>query len=261
VTKSVHIQGGFDPADPVSETRWLQSLADSHGFPHGIVAAADLSQRGVGGVLEAHAGFANTRGIRQNLNYDPDDPTACFIDRDCVSDRQWRAGFSLLEGLGFSFDLQILPRQLMDGVGLARTFPGTRIILCHMGLPFRRDPAGLEEWRSGLRLLATEPNTSVKVSGFGMIDHQWRVSSIRPLVLETIDVFGPGRCMFASNFPVDGLYSSYSAVWAALIEITAGFSADERAGMFGGNAQRTYRLFDKASATGKDDTAVEHGRS
>ncbi|MFP3534277.1 amidohydrolase, partial [Burkholderia sp. SIMBA_042] len=71
VLKLVHVEANHDPADPVEETRWLQSIADrkeSRGMPNAIVAAVDLSAANAPAVLEAHASFANTRGIRQILN-------------------------------------------------------------------------------------------------------------------------------------------------------------------------------------------------
>ena len=93
-----------------------------------------------------------------------------------------------------------------------------------------------------MRELARRPNLSVKISGFGFIDRKWTVESIRPRVLETIEIFGVDRCMFASNFPVDGMSRGYAAYWSAFDEITAGFSDDERTRLFHRNAERSYRI-------------------
>ena len=75
-----------------------------------------------------------------------------------------------------------------------------------------------------------------------MCDWSWTVDSIRPWVLECIEVFGPQRCMFATNWPVDRLFSTYDAVIDAYTEIIDGFSRDEKVGMFSGNATELYRL-------------------
>jgi predicted TIM-barrel fold metal-dependent hydrolase len=93
-----------------------------------------------------------------------------------------------------------------------------------------------------MRALAECPNVCAKISGLGMFDRQWTVESLRPFVLDTIDFFGPARCLFASNFPVDSMMSSYRRLWEAYATITAGFSDDERRQLFAGNAQRIYRL-------------------
>ena len=90
--------------------------------------------------------------------------------------------------------------------------------------------------------VAAEPNTTVKISALGTNDHHWTVDSIRRIVLDTIDVFGPSRCMFASNFPVDGLYSTFGALYAAFDTITAGLRRHERADLFAGTARRFYRI-------------------
>jgi predicted TIM-barrel fold metal-dependent hydrolase len=75
-----------------------------------------------------------------------------------------------------------------------------------------------------------------------MLDHTWSVKSIRPFVLDALDIFGVGRAMFASNFPVDKLFSSYDAIWDAFDTITADLSCDERHALFATNAERYYRV-------------------
>ena len=72
-----------------------------------------------------------------------------------------------------------------------------------------------------LRALAAHPNTYAKISGIGMTDHNWTTASLRPIVLDVIDAFGPDRAMFASNFPVDSLYSTFDTLYAAFDEVTA----------------------------------------
>ena len=93
-----------------------------------------------------------------------------------------------------------------------------------------------------MKKFGNEPNTSVKISALGMLDQKWTVDSIRPFVLDTIETAGINKCMFASNFPVDSLFSDYETVWRAYDEITAGFSEEERAALFHGNAEKYYRI-------------------
>ena len=169
-------------------------------------------------MLEAHAAFANTRGIRQILNRHPD-PGVNFVDRDYMREERWQQGFGRLRAHGLSFDMQLYAPQMADGAATARRHPDTQIIINHTGMPLDRDPEGLAAWRSGMRALAACPNVAVKISGLGMVDHHWTVKSIRPFVLETIDMFGTDRCLFASNFPVDRLFSDYAALWRAFDQI------------------------------------------
>ncbi len=93
-----------------------------------------------------------------------------------------------------------------------------------------------------MKKFGNEPNTSVKISALGMLDQKWTVDSIRPFVLDTIETAGINKCMFASNFPVDSLFSDYETVWRAYDEITADFSEEERAALFHGNAEKHYRI-------------------
>ncbi|MDQ2696747.1 MAG: amidohydrolase family protein [Pseudomonadota bacterium] len=245
VLKVVHIDAGHDPADPLAETQWLQSLADapeSKGIPHGIVAYADLSTPDVEQLLAAHAAHPNVRGIRQILNVHPD-PLYDYVGRHFMREGQWRKGFGLLKKYRLSFDLQLYPTQMAEAAALAREHPDTQLILNHTGMFVDRSSvAGWRAWRDGLRTLAACPNIAAKISGLGMIDHQWTVESLRPYALETIDAFGVERCLFASNFPVDRLYSSYADLWRAYAAIVGGASGAEKEALFRANALRIYRL-------------------
>ncbi|UCF89724.1 MAG: amidohydrolase family protein, partial [Desulfobacterales bacterium] len=243
VVKSVHVQAEHDPSDPVRETRWLQAIADrpgSRGFPHGLVAFADFSKPNIEGILDAHCHYPNIRGIRQMLHeslVDPDKPKPALME-----DAVWRRNLKLLHKYGLSFDLQVYYQQMDQTCKIVGANPDIQFVVCHTGQPARRDPVGRQGWKTGMRLLAQMPNVCVKISGLGMFDRHWTMDSLRPFVQETIETFGVDRCMFGSNFPVDGMMSSYSNLWNAYFRLTAHYSADERRQLFFENAKRVYRL-------------------
>jgi predicted TIM-barrel fold metal-dependent hydrolase len=245
VVKAVHVDANHDPADPVAETRWLQSIADSpdsRGLPQGIVAGADLSADNVETILAAHAAFPNTRGIRQILNVHHD-RLYDYVGRHFMRDPVWRRNFGLLRKYRLSFDLQLYPSQMAEAAELARENPHTPFIVNHAGMFVDRNTAaGWRAWREGLRMLAACENVAVKISGLAMFDHQWTVESLRPYVLETLDAFGVERAMFASNFPVDRLFGSYHKLWSAYAEIVSGASESDKDALFRGNAERIYRI-------------------
>jgi len=244
VLKVVHVDANHDPADPVEETRWLQGIADGEGrgMPDGIVAGADLSADNAPQVLEAHAAFANTRGIRQILNVHHD-PLYDYVGLHYMHEPQWRRHFALLKRYGLSFDLQLYPSQMNDAAALAREHPDTQFIVNHAGMFVdRASPTGYRAWREGMRALAACPNVAVKISGLAMFDHDWTIESFRPYVLETIDTFGCERAMFASNFPVDRLFGSYTAIWNAYARIVGDASESEKDALFVRNAERIYRI-------------------
>jgi predicted TIM-barrel fold metal-dependent hydrolase len=245
--KSVHVQAEWDHnADPVGETAWLQSVADdpaSNGMPNGIVAYANLSDPNVEGVLERHAEHANWRGIRHMLNWSDDRSNFRFAEAgDLMGDPQWRAGFKLIARFNGMFELQVWPWQLQEAAQLANEIPEVPMVMGHTAMPIGRTPGELREWRKGLEALGSAPNVSAKISALGMLDQQWTPESIAPFVLDAIDIFGVDRCMFASNFPVDSLFSDYVTLWNAYDEITSGFTDSERAKLFHDNAEKYFRI-------------------
>ena len=119
VVKSVHVETGWDPEDPVGETTWLQGIADKHGFPHGIVARATLDAPNVEQVLEGHARHKNVRGIRHAVNWHPD-TTKTYVNRpDLIRRRRGDGGWAARR-FGLSFDLQLYPAQMVGAAALAR---------------------------------------------------------------------------------------------------------------------------------------------
>ncbi|WP_292592672.1 amidohydrolase family protein [Mesorhizobium sp.] len=243
VVKTVHLQCDWDPSDPSGETRWLDGQAEMHGLPTGIVAYARLQDEGVSAVLDRHAEASNRlRGIRQIMNWHADSVLTFGAPKGLMRTAEWRRGFAMLAPRGLSFDLQLYPHQMDEADDLAAAFPETSIVLNHGGMPVDRSAGGFAQWRTGMQNLARHDNISVKISGLGMVDHRWTVDSFRPIVEEIIATFGTRRAMFASNFPVDRLYSSYVAVWQAFNAITIQLSAEERRALFAANAERIYRI-------------------
>jgi|SRR5438105_4351369 len=241
VAKVVHVEAGADPAAALAETRWLQSIADARQFPQAIVAHAELNSPNAEALLAQHAANRNVCGVRQILNWHAD-PAKTYTARDLLLDADWRKGFALLGKYRLSFDLQIYPAQMPEAARLAGRYPDTPIILNHDGMPADRDAAGLEAWRSGMKALAQQPNVAVKISGLAMLDWSWTVDSIRPFVLQTLELFGAQRCMFASNFPVDRLFGSFARTYAAYETLVAGCSGDEKHALFAANAERIYHI-------------------
>jgi len=240
--KTVHIQGSGNRDDPVAETRWLEALHKEHGMPNGIVAFAPLDRPEADDVLAAQCEHPLTRGIRSIVSWH-DNPVFNFNERDdLMRDVAWRAGFALLRTYSLSFDLMLFPSQLGDALDLARAFPDTQIILNHTGSPVDRDAAGLARWRHGMAALSAAPNVAVKISDLCAYDHAWTIDSFRPIILDTIDWFGTGRCMFASDLPVINLHGGAGRIYAAFKEIVGAFSPDEQHALFYGNAAKFYRL-------------------
>jgi predicted TIM-barrel fold metal-dependent hydrolase len=238
VEKIVHIDAGAHPDDALAETHWLQSLADIGAHPDAIVAFAALNDPSVEQLLAAHAQSRNVRGIRHILNWHAD-PKRTYTPANLLNDDAFARGFGLLAKYNLSFDLQIYPSQMKQAAALAAKHPHVPVILNHMGMPVDAD---LTEWREGLQALAELPHVAVKISGMGFVDRQWTVDSMRPLILQVIEAFGPKACAFASDFPTDKLFNTYGKALDAYDAITQDFSVDERDALFAGTAERIYRI-------------------
>ena len=231
VSKVVHVQAAV-VADPAVETAWLQRMADNDpaGWPNGIVGSGDLWADDAPAMLERHAQYPNFRGVR--------DPT--FADH--LDDPAIDAALTTMARLGAACDVGArLPRFELLGTVLDR-HPDVTFVLNHGGTPNERTPEFLAQWRAGLTGLAARPNLVCKVSGFALGDKEWTTESLTPVVNACIDIFGVDRCLFASDWPVDKLYSTYGELFAAFATITAGASASERDALFAGTAERVYRL-------------------
>ena len=242
VVGTVLMEGEWNPKDPVGESRWVSELAAETGFPNAMVAQAWMDRDDIEDVLAAHATLPIVRSVRHKPcaastpnGVEPGAPGS-------MSDPKWRRGFALLERFGLMFDLQTPWWHLGEAADLARDFPATTIILNHTGLPADRSPDGLAGWRKAMRGLAQAPNVMVKISGIGRPEAPWTVESNRQIVLDTIEAFGPERCMFASNFPVDGVIASYDTIIGGFKTIVADFPLAERRALFHDTAKRVYRL-------------------
>jgi predicted TIM-barrel fold metal-dependent hydrolase len=245
LTASVHVQVGVADGEELRESRWLQQVADAAdnplGLPNAIVAASDLADPALEAGLNEQRGCANLRGLRQIVGRAPHDPQQARSDA-LIDDPAWQAGLARLAAQDLSFDLQMIPAQALRLARVLARVPQLRVAVCHCGSPWDRTPAGFASWRDGLRALAALPNVWCKLSGFGMFDPQWSVAGMRPVVESAIELFGPRRCMFGSNFPVEKLVMGYGELWARYDSLTAGFDAADRRRLFGGSTREFYRL-------------------
>ena len=230
VTKAIHVQAAIGTKDPVKETEWLQQAAGRTGFPHGIVAHADLREPGVEAVLERHREYANMRGVRD------------FSHGDYLVEPDFHRGFALLEKYTLVSIMSVEWQDMEKLRALAAKFPNIVIVVDNAGFPKERSDEYFQSWKRGLAVAAEAENVRIKISGLGMGDNHWTVDSIRPYVLHCIETFGPDRSLFATNWPVDSLWSRYDAVVDAYREIIAGFGEDEQVAMFSKNAEELFSI-------------------
>ncbi len=282
VIASVYVQcGAFYRADgpealkPVGETEFVNGVAAMSASGvygpfracAGIVGHADLGLGdAVAPVLDAHlaAGGGRFRGIRHMMAHDADRSVLGPLvnaGADRCADPAVRAALGHFASRGLSLDMWILEPQLAGFVDLAQAFPDVAMVLDHVGTPIGiaayagQREARFAGWAAQIRALAACPNVVMKLGGLAMPfagfpgmspdarpDSGQLADMWRPWIETCIEAFGPERCMFESNFPVDRWGADYAVLWNAFKRLAAGASADERAALFAGTAARFYRL-------------------
>ncbi len=267
-----HRESGPEHLQPVGETEWVHEIAErAKRSPDktqigAIIGTADfLLGAKVREVLEAHvAASPRFRGIRQIAAWDPHPE---FLSAPWASngnlygDLKFRAGFAVLAEMKLVCDAYHYHHQTPYLVDLARAFPNTQIVLDHLGTPLGTHAyAGRAEeifaaWKRDLAVLASCPNVNVKLGGLAMpwngfgFENDPRPPTSDELAARqdryyhyAIDAFGPARCMFESNFPVDKVSVSYTVLWNAFKKMAARYTEAEKDLMFSGTASRVYGL-------------------
>ncbi len=273
--RSMYRQTGPEAMRSVGEVEFVNGIAAqaASGFygPRfacaGIVAGADLTLgAGVDAVLERMRAVAGDRfvGIRNSVAWheSPDVRSSMILPPPgLMADKKFRAGVGRLAAHNLSLDVWAYQTQAAEVLDLARAHPGVTMIIDHLGGPLAVGPyAGkrdelFADWEAGLTALAALPNTRIKLGGLGMKvggftfqdgteppTSQQLATAWKPYVDTAIELFGPSRAMFESNFPVcKGMFGA-SAFWNACKRLSAGYSAAEKAALFSGTATAVYRL-------------------
>ena len=242
ITKSVHVTAMWGPGRALDESKWLQTVADKHGFPHGIVCNADLADPGADAALKAQKQFPNLRGVRQMLYWDNDPVRQAAPRPDSCNDPAFRRGFALLEKHDLHFELQVFAGQAAHAVELIKAFPNVRMILVHAGMLASRSLAAIDHWRAALAAMAAYPNLHVKISGLGMYSGGITLAQARQVIRDVIQIFGVNRTIYGSNFPLEKLHASYVDFFGIYRTVLSEYSDVEQHAVLHDNAMKFYRL-------------------
>ena len=253
---------------PIGETRFIaeENSRDPHRTIRAFVGHADLTLDNLDEVLDAHVAAANGmfRGIRDALSR-ADHPEVLSIPGRGAVDKyrnpQFLRGVRRLGERGFTYDTWHYHYQNQEFVSLARAVPGTTMVFDHFGTPLGVGPYAAQreeifaQWKKDIIDIASCPNVVAKIGGLAMPDNGfgWNTASRPPTsdefiaaqkryYLHVIETFGPQRCMFESNFPVDRLSLSYRTFWNAAKKMVADFAEDDKDALFRGTAARVYSV-------------------
>ena len=271
---AMYRSSGPEEMRPIGESEWVRGIgaqSDSGLYGRtkvatGIVGYANLNLGArVEPVLEAMESVSSGRfrSVRHTCSWDAYEPLRSHRSGwpGMMAETKFREGLSKLIDRGHSFDALVYHPQLSELTELVDAFPNGVFVLNHIGRPLgvgpyqgHRDKV-YEVWKKDMAKLAERSNVLVKVgglgnrvSGFGWDtqpeppNSQELVEKTSPYYLYTIEVFGPERCMFESNFPVDKNSYSYITIWNSFKLMTQGFSSTEKAWLFHDTAAKAYRL-------------------
>ena len=270
--RSMYRTEGPEELRPVGEVEFVQGLAAASAsglYGPGRAAAAIIGHADlklgdrVEPVLDAlQAASPNRfRGVRHSVTWDPHPEMDNREPQGALAADNFRAGARVLARKGMSLEGWLNASQLPELADFAKAVPSLTIILNHIGGLMRTGPYANREdevmaaWRSGIAAAAACPNVNMKLGGIGMprtgfdwherdqpIGSEELAESMAPLMNYCIEQFGPNRCMFESNFPVDKVAYSYKVMYNAFKRLSKGYSAAERADMFHDTAARVYRI-------------------
>jgi L-fuconolactonase len=219
------------------ENKEMLALADQFDFIRGIVGWVDLQHQDVEFRLEWYKeAYPKLKGFRHILQSER--------DRALMLKPAFKRGIGSLKKFGYTFDILIFPDQLGYTREFVASFPDQPFIIDHIAKPYIKDRFITEEWKDAIRAVAAFPNVSCKISG--MVTEadwkNWKPEHFRPYMETVVDAFGPGRIVFGSDWPVCLVAAEYAQVVGIVEDYFAGFSAEDRAAFFGGNAERFYGL-------------------
>ncbi|CAG2151770.1 amidohydrolase family protein [Cupriavidus plantarum] len=241
---TVHVEAERDRAESLAETAWLHEVHQHAGFPNAVVAHADFLSPTLSEDLRAQCDHPLVRGVRCKPRTAASLEAAAALrgQPGTLQDRQWRAGLRALAEHGLIYDLRVPYWHLEDAAEAIAEAPDLDVVVEHAGLPWDRTPEGLAQWRRGLAALASLPRVSIKLSEFGLPHTAWQRESNVAVIRDVLSLFGPHRCMFASNLPVSSLRAGLPEIVATVGAALEGLpNADIRA-VWHDNAIRIYRI-------------------
>jgi len=215
VTQSVYVQANWAKDAFEDEVAYVQQAADETGFPQGIVGYADFLAKDVRPQLDRLTKYRGMRGLRMQLQWHENPQYRFAAEPDIARNPTFQQNVARLADYGWTFDLQVFSGQMEGAAELAASAPKVTFILQHAGMLEDLSAAGWARWRAGMRRIAACPNMVSKLSALGTFIHKNDPDHIAAVVRETIEIFGPARCLFGSNFPVEKLWTQYSDLIAA----------------------------------------------
>ena len=234
--------GGFDGCIAVQaractgETDQLLQLAKHYPWIRAVVGWVDLCARDLEPSLERWAQAPVLRGFRHQLQ-DESSPA------EFIQSSEFQRGLATLQRRGLVYEVLVKARDLGAVTELCQQHDRHHLVLDHLGKPDVQ-AADLKAWARQLAPLAALPHVSCKLSGLITEAHwqDWQSAQLTPYLHVALELFGPERLMFGSDWPVCLLASDYSATCTLLDSLTSTLGPAQQAAIWGGTACRVYNI-------------------
>ena len=227
VQEFVHVAAAA-PVHLVDETRELDAQADATGHPDVLIGGLDPNEDDaeLARQLDEQIRTARFRGIRIMGEGDQAIPRPAMLQA--------------LQDRGLIFELMVHPDDLARAAAALEDWE-LPVVVEHTGWPRSNEPAERDLWKTGMAALAgLRDNVTCKLSGLAMPMQSMAAETFAPWILGAIELFGADRCMFASNFPVDGMHGTFDDLYTTYDVLTADLDDATRDQLFAGNAERVY---------------------
>jgi L-fuconolactonase len=219
----------------IQETKWLLELAQNNSFIKGVVGWVNLKSNSVEQELEQFAAYKKFKGVRHVLQDEGDDRYMLRLD--------FKQGLRQLEKYGLTYDILIYPRHIKYACALVSEFPRQKFIVDHLAKPLIKE-SKIEPWIKDMQKLARKDNVFCKLSGMVTEANwdSWKQEDFVPYMETLLEVFGPNRLLFGSDWPVCTVAAKYEQVLGIVTNFISSLSQAEQARIMGQNAIDFYNL-------------------
>ena len=243
ITQSVYVQANWPPDRSVDEVRWVQAVHEATGWPTAVIGSADLFGRDAPETMREQAALSPlVRGTRLQLHWHEREEYRFAAGPARMRDPAFRENIAVLRELGWIFELQVFPGQMADAAELVSACPDTTFVLVHAGMLVDTEQSTVRAWEAGLRELAQLDNVVVKLTGQGTFVHRVDEALIALVADRVLDLFGPERAMFGTNFPIEKLWTSMAVLLDTWRRALSGLSPGEQSWVLADTARTVYRL-------------------
>jgi predicted TIM-barrel fold metal-dependent hydrolase len=239
IVASVHVEAMPGAADPAAESAWLDEIRPGDGIVVASIAHIDPRSPDLDAALAALARHETVRGVRTGIAFRANSPWRFASAAGLARADAFRHGIARIAAHDHIVEMILLPEQIVELVELADAHPNTPFVINHMAT---LEPGFEEIWIHGVREAAARTNIFMKLSGMWTIASDWNEAAIRAPVLDAVEAFGPARCLWGSNLPIEGLMCGAPRQIDMLHRVLADLPSHDRAAIFAGTAKRLYRI-------------------